>query len=173
MQSRIQGCHRKRNAAVFLLDCHRELSAAISLLRNKEQHIDRRANTRDDKTETKIAPYFIGKNEMKKLAAISVIIVILFAGPANAGASYVSGKVTSLLAHGTNPAIRLEGNVSPDRCDGGAYGWLYFRGTAEEQMRIYSTALAMSLAGKRVTVYTNADDGICKIVNIQVTSGLN
>lgn len=110
---------------------------------------------------------------MKLLAAISAIIGIFFAGTANAGASYTSGKVTSLMAHGTNPAIRLEGNVSPDLCDGGAYGWLYFKGTAEEKMRIYSTALAMSLAGKRITVYTNSDGGVCEIVNIQITSGLN
>lgn len=110
---------------------------------------------------------------MKKLATIIVIIGILFAESANAGPSHASGKVTSLKAHGTNPAIRLEGNVSPDLCDGGTYGWLYFKGTAEEKMRVYSTALAMSLAGKRITVYTNSDGGKCEISNIQITSGLN
>lgn len=87
--------------------------------------------------------------------------------------NFASGKVTSLLASGTDPAIRLTGNVSPELCDGGTYGWLYFKGSAEERSRVYATALAMSLAGKMVTVYTNTDGTTCRISNIQVTSGLN
>jgi hypothetical protein len=90
-----------------------------------------------------------------------------------AGSSWASGKITSLLASGTNPAIRLEGNISPDLCSGGTYGWLYFQGTPEERQRIYASALAFSLAGKRVTVYTNNDGTTCRINNIQITSGLN
>ena len=89
------------------------------------------------------------------------------------GPSYSSGKITSLLASGTDPAIRLAGNVSPDNCDGGTYGWLYFNGTAEERSRIYASALALSLSGKTVTVYTNTDGTRCRIHNMQVTSGLN
>lgn len=77
------------------------------------------------------------------------------------------------MAHGNNPAIRLTGNISPILCDGGNYGWLYFKGTAEEQSRIFASAMALSLSGKTVTVYTNSDGGTCRISNIQVTSGLN
>ena len=86
---------------------------------------------------------------------------------------YVSGQVTSLKAHGTNPAIRLSGNVVPAKCDGGTHGWLFFAGTPEERHRIYATALALSLTNKYVTVYTNADGTTCRINNIQITSGLN
>ncbi len=114
-----------------------------------------------------------GDKQMKILIAVSILLSVLISGSVQAGPHYVSGKVTSLSAHGTNPAIRLEGNVSPDDCDGGTYGWLYFKGTADEKMRIYSTALAMSLAGKRITVYTNKDGTTCVIYNIQITSGLN
>ncbi|MDM3871226.1 hypothetical protein QSV34_07640 [Porticoccus sp. W117] len=89
-----------------------------------------------------------------------------------AASHYVSGKISSLLAHATNPAIRISGNITPDDCDGGGYGWLYFAGTVEERNRLYSSALAFSLAGKTVTVYTNNDGQVCKIHNIQVTSGL-
>lgn len=87
--------------------------------------------------------------------------------------TYASGQVTSLMAHGTNPAIRLTGNVSPVRCDAGTHGWLYFEGTPEERHRIYSTALALSLTSKVVTVYTNGDGTQCRINNIQIASGLN
>ena len=92
---------------------------------------------------------------------------------ASAGEHYVSGKVTSLLGSGTDPAIRLTNNISPTGCDGGTYGWLYFHGTEEQKQRTYSTALAMSLSGHTVTVYTNNDGQKCRIQNIQVTTGLN
>jgi TRAP-type mannitol/chloroaromatic compound transport system substrate-binding protein len=62
---------------------------------------------------------------------------------------------TSLLASATDPAIRLTGNISPELCDGGTYGWLYFQGTGEERNRVYSTALALSLTGKNVAIYAN------------------
>jgi len=91
----------------------------------------------------------------------------------SAGPNYVTGKVVSLLAHGQSPSIRLTGNVSPDQCDGGAYGWLGFQGTAAEQTRVYATAMAMALAGKTIAVYTNTDGERCKIHNIQITGGLN
>lgn len=90
-----------------------------------------------------------------------------------AGPHYSSGKITSLLASANDPAIRLEGNISPDNCNGGTYGWLYFSGTPEERNRVYSSALALSLSGKRVTVYTNNNGEQCRISNIQVTNGLN
>lgn len=90
-----------------------------------------------------------------------------------AGPYYSSGKITSLLASPNDPAIRLSGNISPDKCNGGTYGWLYFKGTPEERHRVYSSALALSLSGKSVTVYTNSDGSKCRITNIQVTSGLN
>jgi hypothetical protein len=77
------------------------------------------------------------------------------------------------MTHGSNPAIRLTVNISPDNCDAGHYGWIYFQGTAEERARVYSTALAMSIAGKTVTIYTNGDNTTCRIDNIQVTSILN
>ena len=89
------------------------------------------------------------------------IFLLLMPAMVFAGPHYVSGKVTSSSAHGTNPAIRLAGNVSPDDCDGGVYGWLYFKGTTNEKSRIYSTALAMAIAGKRATVYTNSDGVQC------------
>ena len=90
-----------------------------------------------------------------------------------AGPNYSGGKITSLLASANDPAIRLTGNISPDNCDGGTYGWLYFSGTPEERNRVYSSALAFSLSGKSVTVYTNNDGKKCRISNIQVISGLN
>ncbi|MBL1277921.1 MAG: hypothetical protein COB30_017720 [Ectothiorhodospiraceae bacterium] len=102
------------------------------------------------------------------LSLVAITPISVFAGP-----GHVGGKVTSLLAHGQSPSIRLTGNVSPDLCDGGTYGWLGFQGTAEEQSRIYATAMAMAVTGKTVTVYTNSDGGPCKINNIQITSGLN
>lgn len=86
---------------------------------------------------------------------------------------YVGGQITSLKAHGTDPAIRLSGNVVPAKCDGGTYGWMYFAGTPEERHRIYATALALSLTNKAVTVYTNSDGTTCRINNIQIISGLN
>lgn len=61
----------------------------------------------------------------------------------------------------------------PEQCDGGVYGWLSFKGTTEEKARLYGSALALSLAGKTVTVYTNNDGAVCRIFNIQVTTGLN
>jgi len=99
-------------------------------------------------------------------------LTILVSNISFAGPHYINGKVTSLLASGTDPAIRLTGNVSPDLCDGGTYGWLYFQGTPEERNRIYATALALSVTGKNVTVYTNSDDKQCRINNIQAL-GLN
>ena len=110
---------------------------------------------------------------MKILINTILALCLLLATAAQGGSHYVSGKVSSLKGNATSPAIRIAGNVSPDDCDGGTYGWLYFKGTPEEKMRIYSTALAMALAGKVVTVYTNGDGDICKIYDIQVTSGLN
>ncbi|MCP4487615.1 MAG: hypothetical protein GY820_09920, partial [Gammaproteobacteria bacterium] len=98
--------------------------------------------------------------------------MILATYNASAAPSYSSGKITSLKAHGTDPAIRLEGNISPDNCDGGTNGWIYFMGTAEERNRVYASALALSLSGKTVTVYTNTDGSNCRISNIQVTNGL-
>lgn len=104
---------------------------------------------------------------------VTGIGVALTASGAFAGPNWAAGQVTSLQAHPTDPGIRLTGNVSPDLCDGGTYGWLYFYGTAEERHRVYATALAMALAGKEVTVYTNTNGATCRISNIQVTSGLN
>lgn len=111
--------------------------------------------------------------KLKKL----MLSIICFIGACSFSVSaadyYASGKITSLLAHGTDPAIRITGNISPDKCDGGAYGWLKFQGTAEERHRIYSTALALAVVGKTVTVYTNSDGAQCRINNIQLISGLN
>ena len=104
---------------------------------------------------------------------IFAFLVILLSCTTHAATNYVGGKITSLLASGTDPAIRLTGNVSPDLCSGGTYGWLYFQGTEEERARIYATALAVSLTGHQVTVYTNSDGTTCRINNIQITSGLN
>jgi len=98
---------------------------------------------------------------------------VLLSSSLVAGSHNSSGKITSLLASATDPAIRLTGNISPDNCDGGVYGWLYFIGSAEERNIVYSSALALSLSGKTVTVYTNNDGKQCRITNIQVTSGLN
>lgn len=107
-----------------------------------------------------------------KLRKFGIILSgIIVSGTAIAGPNYVSGKITSLLASATGPAIRLTGNISPDQCDGGTYVWLYFQGTAEERNRVYSSALALS--GQVVSVYTNKDGARCRINNIQVTSGLN
>ncbi|MBL1278198.1 MAG: hypothetical protein COB30_019150 [Ectothiorhodospiraceae bacterium] len=109
-----------------------------------------------------------------KFICIGVIILCgIFSTTAVAGEYFVSGKITSLLASAKNPAIRIAGNISPSGCNGGTYGWLYFVGTAEERNRVYASALALSLAGKTVTAYTNSDGGVCQITNIQVTNGLN
>ncbi len=110
---------------------------------------------------------------MSNIRKILLLLVAITPISVSAGPGYISGKVTSLLAHGQSPKIRLTGNVSPDLCDGGVYGWLGFQGTAEEQSRVYATAMAMAITGKAVTVYTNTDNGPCKIDNIQITSGLN
>ena len=101
------------------------------------------------------------------------ILITLCSGIAHSGPYYVSGKITSLRASASDPAIRVSDGMVPDSCDGGAYGWLYFQGTPEERNRVYASALALSLAGKVVTVYTNNDGTTCRINNIQVTSGLN
>lgn len=98
---------------------------------------------------------------------------VLLSSSLIAGPHYSGGKITSLLASANDPAIRLTGNISPDNCNGGAYGWLLFSGTPEERNRVYASALALSLSGKSVTVYTNSDGQRCRISNIQVTSGLN
>lgn len=108
----------------------------------------------------------------KFIKIVTALMIITLNQSACAGETWASGKVTSLLSSGTDPAIRLSGNISPDKCSGGKYGWLYFTGTAEEKSRVYSTALAMSLAGKTVTVYTNGDGSRCRIGNIQITSGI-
>lgn len=105
--------------------------------------------------------------------SITASIFVLMSGQVFAAPGSVSGKVTSLLASGTSPAIRVTGNATPDNCDGGIYGWMGFQGTPEEQARVYATALAMAVSGHSVAVYTNTDGGPCKIENIQVTGGLN
>lgn len=107
------------------------------------------------------------------MRAVVLMVGLLFSHLAFSGPYYVAGKITSLLGSGTEPAIRLEGNISPDLCSGGKWGWLYFQGTEQQKQWAYSTALAMSLAGKTVSVYTNADGEQCRINSIQVTSGLN
>jgi len=111
---------------------------------------------------------------MKKLILFVTLFVtqILIQSNAFAGPNSAGGKITSLLAHGSEPAIRLTGNVSPDNCSGGTYGWLYFAGTEEQRQRVYASALALSLSGKRVAVYTNNDGTTCRIINIQVITGL-
>ena len=110
---------------------------------------------------------------MNKLNSRALILLSALSFPSFAAETYVSGQITSLLAHGTDPAIRITGNVAPTKCNGGAYGWLYFAGTPEDRHRVYATAFALSLTNKAVTVYTNGDGGTCRITNIQVTSGLN
>ncbi len=107
---------------------------------------------------------------MKLNVYLVVLGFFVVCSTVSAGPYYLSGKITSLLASGTDPGIRLSGNGSPDNCDGGKYGWLRFQGTAEERNRIYASALAFSLSKKRVTVYTNRDGTQCRINNIQVTS---
>lgn len=110
--------------------------------------------------------------KFNKCLMLSVVVAGFISVPAIAGPNYASGKITSLMASGTNPAIRLVGNISPDSCDGGTYGWLYFEGTAEEKNRIYATAMALSIIGEPLTVYTNSNGGVCKINNIQAL-GMN
>lgn len=112
-------------------------------------------------------------NATRKIIYIALTLLIFFSARVYAGPNYVSGQITSLRASATEPAIRLTGNVTPDDCDGGTYGWLHFEGTPEERNRVYASALALSLAGKSVSVYTNSDGTTCRINNIQVTSGLN
>ena len=104
---------------------------------------------------------------------ILLFVLAILSVPTFAGPNYSSGKITSLMGSASDPAIRLQGNVSPDQCNGGTYGWLYFQGTPQEKQWIYSTALAMSLSGKTVAVYTNTNGETCRISNIQVTGGLN
>lgn len=108
---------------------------------------------------------------MKK--GLFLILVVLFTTSVHSGPHYVNGQITSILAHGTNPAIRIGDNAVPDKCNGGTYGWMYFSGSPEERSRIFAAALALSLSGKNVTVYTNDDGLACKISQIQVTRGLN
>lgn len=110
---------------------------------------------------------------MNKLNGSALLLLGALSFPIFAGDTYVSGQITSLLAHGTDPAIRITGNVAPTKCNGGDYGWLYFAGTPEERHRVYATALALSLTNKAVTVYTNGDGSTCRITNIQIISGLN
>lgn len=110
---------------------------------------------------------------MYKKIFINVCLILSYPFMTCAADHYVSGKITSLLGSGIDPAIRLTGNKTPDACNGGRYGWLHFQGSTQEKQWIYATALAMSLAGKSVTVYTNNDGDNCRISNIQVTSGLN
>lgn len=104
---------------------------------------------------------------------IIFILTAVFSLEAFSGPNYASGKITSLLGSASNPAIRLEGNISPELCSGGTYGWLYFQGTPQERQWLYSTALAMALSGKAVDVYTNNDGDTCRINNIQIIGGLN
>lgn len=99
--------------------------------------------------------------------------MLLFSANMHAAEDYVSGQITSLLAHGTDPAIRIQGNQVPTLCNGGTYAWLHFAGTPEERQRIYATALALALSNKAVTVYTNTDGQQCRISSIQIISGLN
>ena len=94
-----------------------------------------------------------------------VISTIVSAAPESA-----TGKVTSLLSSGNDPAIRLTGNAKPDNCDAGVYGWLYFQGTPEEKYRVYSNALAFKLTAITVVVHTNGDGSRCRINSIQVLS---
>uniref|UniRef100_UPI0040475D67 hypothetical protein n=1 Tax=Rheinheimera sp. TaxID=1869214 RepID=UPI0040475D67 len=111
---------------------------------------------------------------IKKLSLIAVLCSLCVSQACIAADTYVSGQITSLMAHGTDPAIRLSnGNAVPTKCDGGNYGWLYFEGTAEERQRIYATALALALSNKAVDVYTNGDGAQCRINNIQIILGLN
>ncbi|WP_185976901.1 hypothetical protein [Shewanella psychropiezotolerans] len=110
---------------------------------------------------------------MVKLGILGMVISLCMVNSAFAGTTWATGLVTSLMASAMSPAIRLTGNITPDNCDGGSHGWIYFNGTPEEQHRVYATALAMSLSGKTITVYTNGNGAQCKIINIQITSGLN
>jgi len=100
-------------------------------------------------------------------------MILFFSASVLSADNHVTGQITSLKANGTDPAIRIEGNQVPLKCNGGNYGWLYFEGTPEERQRIYATALALALTNKSVTVYTNHDNTICRINNIQIISGLN
>lgn len=108
---------------------------------------------------------------------ISLVVVFLmgcvFALSASAGQNFVSGKITALMGSGTEPAIIIDLDKVPTGCYGGTYHWLFFAGTAEERQWIYSTALAMAVTGKTVSVYTNSDGTTCRINNIQITTGLN
>ena len=101
------------------------------------------------------------------------LLILLAPSFAFAADGHVSGKIISLLGSANDPAIRIENLAVPAKCDGGAHGWLYFSGTAQERQWVYSTAMAMAVTGNTVTVYTNTDYGRCRIHNIQVTSGLN
>ena len=116
---------------------------------------------------------FLGKKLSRKIAPSLAAALLLVPAYGFAADTYVSGQITSLNAHGTDPAIRLTGNAVPTKCDGGSYGWLSFAGTAEERQRVYATALALALSNKAVTVYTNGDGTQCRINNIQIISGLN
>ena len=106
---------------------------------------------------------------MKKVYLVLLLLLSANAFAVNPGPYYASGKIVSLMASGTDPALRLTGNISPDLCNGGNHGWLYFKGSAEERNRTYASALALSLTGKAVAVYTNSDGEKCRIDNIQVT----
>lgn len=82
---------------------------------------------------------------IKKLSLIAVLCSLCVSQACIAADTYVSGQITSLMAHGTDPAIRLSnGNAVPTKCDGGYYGWLYFQRSAEKRQRVYAIALALS-----------------------------
>lgn len=106
---------------------------------------------------------------MKVCNILISFVLFMFVPLAVAGPHYVSGKIVTVMGAPTDPAIRITGNVSPELCDGGNYGWLYFQGTPEERQRTYATALALALSGHSVYVYTNDDGGVCRIINIQAT----
>ncbi|MCS4306763.1 hypothetical protein M2404_001088 [Rheinheimera pacifica] len=58
-----------------------------------------------------------------KQAVLVFSLLLISAAQVYAADDYVGGQITSLKAHGTDPAIRLSGNVVPAKCDGGTYGY--------------------------------------------------
>lgn len=73
------------------------------------------------------------KSSLWMLLLVSVLN-LFFAAQATAGTTWATGKITSLMASGTNPAIRLSGNISPDRCSGGTYGGYIFPGLPKRRI---------------------------------------
>lgn len=110
---------------------------------------------------------------MRRKALPILLVFLMLPIKAISGPHWVSGKITSLMGSANDPAIIIENGQVPTGCDGGTYKWLYFAGTAQEKQWIYSTALAMALTKKNISVYTNNDGNTCRIHNIQITSGLN